>query len=207
MANCCDGEVDTRALAKRERRVLLIVTVINAASFVMMVAAASFSGSSVLLSGALDNFGDAVTYALSFLVVGATAAAKARVALFKGVMILAAAVAVMIQIGWRVANPGVPIFEAIGVAGILNLGANSICLWLLMPYKTGDINMSSAWECSRNDVLEGLAVIVTAAAVWALDSGWPDLVVAAVLLALFLHSASRVFNNAVRALRVAEARV
>jgi len=207
MADCCDGEVDTRALAKRERRVLLIVTVINAASFVMMVAAASFSGSSVLLSGALDNFGDAVTYALSFLVVGATAAAKARVALFKGVMILAAAIAVVIQIGWRVANPGVPIFEAIGVAGILNLGANSICLWLLMPYKTGDINMSSAWECSRNDVLEGLAVIVTAAAVWALDSGWPDLVVAAVLLALFLHSASRVVSNAVRALRVAEARV
>ena len=207
MADCCDGEVDTRALAKRERRVLLIVTAINAASFMMMVAAASFSGSSVLLSGALDNFGDAVTYALSFLVVGATAAAKARVALFKGVMILAAAIAVVIQIGWRVANPGVPIFEAIGVAGILNLGANSICLWLLMPYKTGDINMSSAWECSRNDVLEGLAVIVTAAAVWALDSGWPDLVVAAVLLALFLHSASRVFNNAVRALRVAEARV
>ncbi len=207
MADCCDCEIDTRALATRERRVLLIVTAINVATFAMMVAAASFSGSSVLLSGALDNFGDAVTYALSFLVVGATATAKARVALFKGVMILAAAVAVMIQIGWRVANPGVPIFEAIGVAGILNLGANSICLWLLMPYKTGDINMSSAWECSRNDVLEGLAVIVTAAAVWALDSGWPDLVVAAVLLALFLHSASRVVGNAVRALRVTEARV
>jgi len=205
MADCCESELDTRALAARQRRVLLIVTVINLATFTMMVAASWVSGSSVLLSGALDNFGDAVTYALSFLVVGATAVAKARVALFKGFMILAAALAVTIQIGWRIANPGVPIFEAIGIAGILNLGANLVCLWLLLPYKTGDINMSSAWECSRNDVLEGLAVIVTAVAVWAFDSGWPDLVVAAALLALFLHSASRVVGNAFRALRVAEA--
>jgi Co/Zn/Cd efflux system component len=206
MAVCCDSEIDTRALAARQRRVLLIVTAINLATFAMMVAASWVSGSSALLSGALDNFGDAATYALSFLAVGATATTKARVALFKGVMILAAALAVMVQIGWRVANPGVPVFEAIGVAGVLNLGANVVCLWLLMPYKTGDINMSSAWECSRNDVLEGLAVIVTAGAVWAFDSGWPDVVVAVVLLALFLRSASRVVGNAFRALRVAEAR-
>jgi Co/Zn/Cd efflux system component len=142
---------------------------------------------------------------LSFHVVGATAVAKARVALFKGVMILGAAVAVAIQIGWRVANPGVPIVEAMSIAGLFNLAANSVCLWLLMPYKVGDINMASAWECSRNDVLEGLAVFVAAAAVWLFDAGWPDLVVAAVLLAMFLTSASRVVASAYRALRVAEA--
>jgi Co/Zn/Cd efflux system component len=170
----------------------------------MMATASIWSGSSTLLSGALDNFGDAVTYALSFLVVGAAAAAKARVALFKGVMILGAAVAVAIQIGWRVTHPGVPIVEAMSVAGLLNLAANSVCLWLLMPYKVGDINMASAWECSRNDVLEGLAVFVAAAAVWLFDAGWPDLVIAGVLLAMFLRSASRVVGSAFRALRVAE---
>jgi Co/Zn/Cd efflux system component len=205
VADSCDCEVDTRALAARQRRVLLIVTALNIVTFVMMAAASVWSGSSTLLSGALDNFGDAFTYALSFLVVGATAVAKARVALFKGVMILGAAVAVAIQIGWRVANPGVPIVEAMSIAGLFNLAANSVCLWLLMPYKVGDINMASAWECSRNDVLEGLAVFVAAAAVWLFDAGWPDLVVAAVLLAMFLTSASRVVASAYRALRVAEA--
>jgi Co/Zn/Cd efflux system component len=125
--------------------------------------------------------------------------------LFKGVMILTAALAVAVQIGWRVGHLDVPIVEAMGVAAVLNLGANGVCLWLLMPYKTGDINMSSAWECSRNDVLEGLAVIVTAAAVWVFDSGWPDVAVAFALLALFLRSALRVIGNAVRALRPAAA--
>jgi Co/Zn/Cd efflux system component len=74
---------------------------------------------------------------------------------------------------------------------------------LLAPFRAGDLNLSSAWECSRNDVVEGVAVIVTAAAVWALDSAWPDLVVAAILLALFLRSALRVVGSALRALRPA----
>jgi Co/Zn/Cd efflux system component len=61
--------------------------------------------------------------------------------------------------------------------------------------------MSSAWECSRNDVVEGVAVIVTAIAVAALDSAWPDIVVAVVLLVMFLRSAIRVLVGARRALR------
>ena len=87
----------------------MVVLVINAATFFMMLAAALLSGSSSLLSGALDNFGDAVTYALSFAVVGATGMAKARVALFKGLLILSAAAAVAFQIGWRLLHPGIPI--------------------------------------------------------------------------------------------------
>jgi Co/Zn/Cd efflux system component len=206
MADCCDCEVDTRALAARQRRVLLIVMAINITTFALMIVASLLSKSTALLSGTLDNFGDALTYALSFLVVGASAAAKARVALIKGLLILGAAVAVALQIGWRIAHPSVPIVETMGVAAVLNLVANAVCLWLLTPYKSGDLNMASAWECSRNDVAEGLAVIVTAGAVWLLGSGWPDLVVAAVLLAMFLRSAARVLGNAVRALRPAPAR-
>ena len=72
---------------------MLAVLAINVVTFVMMVTASYLSGSSALLSGTLDNLGDAVTYALSFAVVGASVQAKARVALFKGLMILGAAVA------------------------------------------------------------------------------------------------------------------
>jgi Co/Zn/Cd efflux system component len=207
MSDCCDCELDTRALAAKQRRVLLVVLAINASTFCMMVAASWLSGSSALLSGTLDNFGDAVTYALSFLVVGASASAKARVALFKGIMILGAAIAVGAQIVWRVAHPDVPIVETMSLAAVLNLAANSVCLWLLTPYKAGDLNMSSAWECSRNDVVEGCAVIVTAGAVWLLDSGWPDIAVAAALLALFLRSSLRVLAGATRALQTPAAQV
>lgn len=203
--SCCGGTVDIRAMEARQRRVLMIVLAINAGTFVMMLGAAIYSGSSSLLSGGLDNFGDALTYLLSLVVVGAGARAKAKVALLKGLLILGAAVAVAIQIGWQLAHPGVPVFEAIGIAALLNLAFNGICLWLLTPYRDGDVNMASAWECSRNDVFEGFAVLAAAAGVWWFDAGWPDLVVAAALLVLFLRSAWRVLRNAWAELRAVPA--
>jgi len=202
MSECaCENAVDTGALQTRERRILITVLAINVATFVMMIAASFLSGSSALLSGALDNFGDAATYALSFAVVGASVAARARVAFFKGLMILAAALAVAFQIGWRLLHPETPIAETMGLAAVINLAANIVCLGLLWPYRNGDLNMASAWECSRNDVFEGAAVIVTAAAVWLSGSGWPDVLVAFALLVLFLRSAARVLMAAWQQLR------
>ena len=200
MGECCDCEIDTRALGARQRRVLSIVLAINVAAFVLMVVGSFLSRSSALLSGTLDNFGDALTYALSLIVVGASAAAQARVALFKGVMIGGAALAVAFQIGWRLLHADVPVAETMGVASVLNLAANVACLKLLTPYRSGDLNMASAWECSRNDVLEGIAVIVTAVAVWLFQSPWPDVIVATILLVVFLRSALRVLSAAQRAL-------
>jgi len=170
----------------KQRKVLVIVLLINLATFVMMALAAWHSHSSSLLSGSLDNLGDALTYAVSLAVVGASAHLKGRVALLKGFLILGAAIAVA------------PIFESMGVAALLNLAANAVCLWLLNPYRAGDINMASAWECSRNDIYEGVAVILAAALVWAFGAGWPDLVIAAALLVLFLRSAVRVLRAAWR---------
>jgi len=199
--SCCSGTVDLLAMQARQRRVLMIVLAINIATFVMMLAVAIYSHSSSLLSGSLDNLGDALTYLLSLLVVGASGRAKAKVALLKGLLIFAAAVAVAVQIGWRLAHPEVPVFEAIGIAGLANLALNGVCLWLMTPYRHGDVNMASAWECSRNDVFEGLAVLLAAAGVWWSGAGWPDLLVAGALLLLFLGSAWRVLRSAWRSYR------
>ncbi len=190
--------IDITNLERRQRRVLARVFCINVATFAMMVAGSVLSGSSALLSGTLDNLGDAVTYALSMAVVGGTARAKARVAMVKGLLIFGAALAVAAQIAWRLTELDAPVASTMSVAAVLNLVANAVCLKLLTPHRTGDVNMSSSWECSRNDVIEGVAVVAAAAAVWVFASPWPDLVVAVVLLAIFLRSASRVLRNAWR---------
>lgn len=65
----------------------------------------------------------------------------------------------------------------------------------------GDVNMASAWECSRNDIYDGSAVILAAGAVWLFGAGWPDLLVAIALLLLFVRSAVRVLKAAWRELR------
>ena len=203
--DCCSKVIDVASLASRQRRVLAWVFGINVATFAGMVAASVLSGSSALLSGALDNLGDALTYALSIAVVGASAQAKARVAVLKGLLILGAALAVAAQIGWRLMDLDAPAAGTMSVAAALNLAANGVCLWLLTPYRTGDVNMSSSWECSRNDVIEGFAVIGAAAAVWLFGSGWPDIVVAIGLLVIFLRSAARVLRSALQELSPAPA--
>lgn len=184
-----------------QRRVLWTVLLINAATFVGMLAASWYSGASSLLSGSLDNLGDALTYALSLAVVGASVHFKARVALVKGLLIFGAALGVGAQIAWRIAHPGAPIVETMGLAAALNLAANGVCLALLWPYRDGDVNLASAWECSRNDVAEGVAVLATAGLVWLFGSGWPDLLVASALLLIFLRSSWRVLRAGMRELR------
>ncbi|MDN8647064.1 cation transporter [Stenotrophomonas indicatrix] len=203
MGECCGcgKTLDVAAMQARHRRVLWIVLLINLATCLMMVGASWYSHSSSLLSGALDNLGDAATYLLSLLVVGAGVAAKARVALFKGVLILAAAVAVAAQIGWRLAHPQVPLFESMGLAALLNLAANGFCLWLLTPYRNDDVNLASAWECARNDIFEGVSVVLAAGLVALFGAGWPDLLVAIALLVVFLRSALRVLRIAMTELR------
>lgn len=192
--SCCGQSIDARALQGAQRRVLRVVLAINLVTFAMMLAAALYTRSSALLSSGLDNLGDALTYGLSLAVVGASDRAKGKVALVKACLILLAAVAVAAQIGWRLVNPSVPMFEGMGVAALLNLVANLICLRLLTPYRHGDVNLASAWECSRNDMFDGLAALAAAAGVWWFNTGWPDLIIAGVLLILFLRSAARIFR-------------
>lgn len=174
---------------------------INAVMFVVMVIAALHAGSSALLSDSLDNLGDALTYAISLYAIALGDMAKARVALFKGVLILLAALAVAAQVVYKLFHPAVPIFETMGLFSLLGLCMNAICLYLLWRHRNDDINMSSVWECSRNDIVSNLAVLLAAMAVWATASGWPDLLIATVLVGFLMRSAMRVIGAARRQLQ------
>ena len=201
MGSCCDNDDSLDALRERQRGTLQIVLAINLAMFFVIVAAAIYSHSSALLADSLDNLGDALTYGLSLFVGSRGTAAKARVALFKGVLILLAALAVIAQTGCKLAVPTVPIFEVMGVFSLVGLVANSACLYLLWRHRTDDVNMSSVWECSRNDIASNLSVFVAAFAVWATGAGWPDIVVAVGLVVLLLRSSIRVISSARSELR------
>lgn len=193
------------ALRERQSATLKIVLGINAVMFVVVLAAGIAAGSTALLSDSLDNLGDALTYGLSLYAVSRGARSKARVALFKGGLILSAGLFVLGQVIYKTVVPVVPVFETMGAVGLLALIANSICLALLWKHRSEDINMSSVWECSRNDIASNLAVMAAAAGVWLTQAGWPDLVVGFALAALFLHSAVRVLSGAVAGLRQAAA--
>ncbi|MGB1189512.1 MAG: cation transporter [Pseudomonadales bacterium] len=190
MSDCgCGSIIPVEHLEAKQRRVLLIVMIINCLAFAGMVSGSVVSGSSALLSGTLDNLGDALAYLVSLAVLGASAAAKARAALFKSMLMGIAALVVFAQLILRGAFPLTPIAEVMGLAAVANLIANGVCFALLTPHRADDINMASVWHCSRNDLAEGLAVVVTAAAVYWTASPLPDLLIGGLLLLLFSHSA------------------
>lgn len=203
MGNCCHHEPSLNPDSGRQRRTLWLTLGINALMFGVMVSAAWYSRSTALLADSLDNLGDALTYGLSLYVVSRDRAAKAWVALFKGGLIFAAAVGVVVQILHRLFNPGVPLFEVMGMFSLLGLAANGTCLWLLWQHRQEDINMSSVWACSRNDVAGNVAVLVAAGLVWLTAAAWPDVVVAGGLVLLLLVSSVRVLSAALVELHIA----
>jgi len=149
--------------------------------------------------GSLDYkfyLGDALTYILSLYAVSKGMKVKARVALFKGVLIFIAACVVLAQIISRLIEPVIPVYEVMGGFSLLGVVANGFCLFLLWRHRHEDVNMSSVWECSRNDIAVNLSVFVAAAGVWLMESGWPDIIVASCLVVLLLRSAIRVMKSA-----------
>ena len=56
--------------------------------------------------------------------------------------------------------------------------------------------MQSVWICSRNDVLGNLAVLLAAAGVFGTATGWPDVIVAAIMAGLALQGAVIVTRQA-----------
>jgi Co/Zn/Cd efflux system component len=203
MSGCCNNDCSLDRLRERQSGTLKIVLGINAVMFVVIVIAALYGNSTALLADSLDNLGDALTYALSLYAVTRGASVKAKVALFKGGLIFLAACVVAAQIIYKLFVPSVPVFEIMGAFSLLGLAANSACLFLLWRHRHEDVNMSSVWECSRNDIASNLSVFIAAAAVWFTGSGWPDMLVALGLVWLLMRSAIRVISSALAELRSA----
>jgi len=202
MADCCnDKACEIEALRGRQSATLKIVLAINAVMFVVELAAGLLSGSVSLVADSLDMLGDALVYGFSLYVVARGARMKAKAALFKGLIMLGFGLFVLGQAIYRIAVPQLPVFETIGAIGLLALTANGICFWLLWKHRAEDINMSSVWLCSRNDIIANISVLFAAAGVWLTHSGWPDIAVGLALAALFLRSSVHVLRESIRELR------
>lgn len=203
MAGCCESECGLDPNAAKQRQTLRIVLAINAVMFAVIVGAAIVGSSTSLMADSLDNLGDALTYGLSLYAVSKAVSVKSKVALFKGGLILIAALVVAGNIVYKLIVPSVPSFEIMGIFSLAGLAANSACLALLTRHRKEDVNMSSVWECSRNDIASNVSVFVAAGLVWVTNSMWPDVIVAACLVILLLRSAIRVNTSALTQLRAA----
>ena len=205
-ADCCSAKsttLETLARQAEQRRVLVIVLVINTVMFAAEFAAGIIAGSTALMADASDMLGDAIVYAVSLYALARSDRWKAGAAMLKGVVILALGVGIAVNVVFKIQSGIPPSSTLMLVFGGLALIANLVCLKLLTRFRHQDVNMSSTWECSRNDVINNCGVLLAAGLVWWLASPWPDIVIGGLMALIFLRSALRVMAEAAPQLRTA----
>jgi Co/Zn/Cd efflux system component len=202
MSNCCDDKAcEIEALRGRQSATLRLVLGVNLVLFAVVATAGFWQGSNALISDAADSLGDALVYTVSLFVVARSAHWKALTALGKGLIQLAFGLAAAGAVVYKLLHPTLPAAEVVSGVGLFSLAGNLTCAWLLLRHRDEDLNMNSVWLCSRNDVVNNIAVIAAGVLVGVLDSQWPDLVVGALIAALFLHTCYGVIGRALRELR------
>jgi Co/Zn/Cd efflux system component len=203
MACCHDDHCATDAPPNSLgwRRALWIALIINAGFFVAEILAGVAAGSAALQADALDFFGDATNYAISLGVAGMALTWRARAAIAKGGTLIVFALWVLGGTVWHAVHGTLPQAEVMGIIGFAALIANGGVALMLYRFRGGDANMRSVWICSRNDAIGNLAVLLAAMSVFGTGTGWPDIIVAAIMGGLGLWGGWQIVRQARRELR------
>ena len=178
------------------RRALWIALIINASFFLAEIIAGVAAGSAALQADALDFFGDAANYAISLGVAGMALSWRARAAVAKGGTLIAFALWVLGSTVWHALHSTLPQAEVMGVIGLAALLANGGVAFMLYRFRRGDANMRSVWICSRNDAIGNFAVLLAAMGVFGTGTGWPDVIVAAIMGGLGLWGGGQIVRQA-----------
>jgi|SRR6185437_1980455 len=203
--HCCSAERPERTDI-RYRRVLWAALAINGIMFLVEIVAGLMAGSVSLQADALDFLGDVANYGISLFVIGMALRYRAKAALLKGATMGLFGLWVISAIIWHAVYGTLPRAATMGKVGFMALVANGVVFALLWTSRKGDSNMRSAWLCSRNDVIGNLAVLLAAVGVFGTGTGWPDVVVAAIMAGLELQSAVQVMRHALEELRLEKPR-
>ena len=176
---------------------LVIVLVINLAMFFVEFGAGLVAGSAALMADATDMLADAFVFGLSLYAVARSDRWKAGVAAFKGALILVLGLGILVNVAVKIQSGVPPSSSMMLIFGGAALVANLVSVVLLWRFRAQDVNMASTFECSRNDVISNVGVLIAAGLVAATSSPWPDIVIGLAMAAIVLRSAVRVLGDSV----------
>lgn len=197
MAGCGDEcGADLKYANRHERRILIVVLLINAGMFVAEFSAGLVSGSTALLADSLDMLADAIIYTLGLLALGRAKHWRARAAFTSGIFQLLLGLGVAGEAIWKMDANGLPDTATMGLFGVIALLANTACFLLLSRFRDGDINLRATWICSRNDMIGNVGVLFAAALVMWSGSSLPDIVIGLIIATVVIYSAWRIVTEA-----------
>ncbi len=196
----CYGDTGRAERDPAYRRALWLVVLLNLGFGVAESVGGFMADSQALKADALDFLGDGSITFVGLLALAWSEQARAKVALVQGLFLGGLGLFVVAMAAWRVLNVVPPEAELMGGIGVAALAVNVLAAWVLSRFRDGDANVRAVWLFSRNDALANIAVIVAAGLVVWTRSGWPDLIVAAAIALLFLHSSYEIVRGARREL-------
>ena len=181
----------------RLRRTVLLVAGLNLAYFVVEVTVAIAIDSVALLADSVDFLEDTAVNLLVFLALGWSLAARARSGKAMALVVLAPAVAAAWQVVTEVGDPSAPDASALVLTAGGAALVNSAAAWLLAGVRVHGGSLGhAAWVAARNDVVVNLAVIAMAGVTALTGSGWPDVVLGALIVVVNVRAAREVWELA-----------
>ena len=201
---CCGCHADEKRAASDPayRRALWIVVVLNLGFGLVEIVGGFLARSQALKADALDFLGDGSITLVGLFALAWAEHTRARVALTQGCFLAALGLGVIGAAIWRSMNATAPEADIMGGLGVAGLLVNVSAALALMRFREGgDANARAIWLFSRNDALANIAVIIAAGLVAWFKTAWPDLLVAAIIALLFLHSAWEIIRDALAELR------
>src|SRR3989344_3288013 len=192
--DCCAVNLNN-ANGKTLKKVLFLVLFINLGMFFVEVVSGLIAHSNALLADSLDMLGDAFVYGISIAVLSKHPSVRAKGSLVKGAVMLVLGLFVVGENVFKIINPVVPLAETITVIGLLALLANAVSFMLLLKHKAKDLNVRSAWICSRNDVVANIGVIIAGLLVAKFNSMWPDVTVGLIIACIVIQSSLRIIKE------------
>jgi Co/Zn/Cd efflux system component len=202
--NCCQAKAcELSKLKKQQAKVLWAVLFINIVIFAIEFGAGIRADSLSLTGDALDDLGDALVYASSLYVINKGIKAQAGAAFLKGTIMFLFAIGVFARASYQLFTGASPEATIMGTVGVVALLANLLCLLLLTRHRKDNLNMSSVWLCSRNDIIANTSVLAAAALVFLTRSLLPDLAVGLLLTFIFAKSAGKVLSQSWREIQQA----
>ena len=204
MSDCCQNKsCELEKMTKRQSKILWIVLGVNSVMFFVELFSGIESKSLSLTGDSLDMLGDAIAYGSSLYVINKGTKSQAKSAMLKGVIMFLSAVAIFARATHQLFYNTTPDLEIMSTVGLIALCTNLFCLYLLTRHRNDNINMSSVWLCSRNDIIANTSVLLAAGLVFLTKSSLPDLLVGLMLTFIFAKSAGSVLSRSWRELKSA----
>ena len=192
--NTIEIEADTSSM---QRKLLWTVLIINFLFFGLEMLFGIFSNSMGLVADSLDMLADSIVYALALFAVGGTIARKNNIAKFAGYFQILLAVIGFIEVVRRfIGVEKMPDFQTMIVVSVLALIANVICLYLLQKGKSKEAHMQASMIFTSNDIIINSGVILAGLLVNWLNSGYPDLIIGAIVFVIVARGAYRILQLA-----------